>query len=339
MANKQIKFTVGNFAQGYKSVEIFIKSGAVSYKILRSGLLAVDKKTAPAEIPATWLDEFDALNLFDWAENYSSEARGGERWELILKDGRKIYRSRGANAYPENWINFLDWLDALVPELEFVNRRRLEKVTLDYSRESAIGYMISEKLTLDRREKILTLDKKNAQTLAKHIYSIEPVTEKLFDAAQIFFDGLEVDDCQRDYPAQIKIELVRHDGSTEKFDALFNETSLPGLGKFVDVLKSFVTDLTAEIFAPVPAVVAPAQGKYIFCKVQFKGSFKHYTYQTDDETLAVGDEVDVPVGKNNDVNQARIVEIGYFDEYEAPFPIDRIKKIIGKHVAADWENY
>ena len=335
MANKQIKFTVGNFAQGYKSVEIFIKGGAVSYKILRSGLLDVDKKTAPAEVPATWLDEFDALNLFDWAENYSSEARGGERWELIIKDGRKIHCSRGANAYPENWINFLDWLDAAVPELEFVNRKRLEKITLDYSRESAIGYTISEKLTLDRREKILTLDKCNST----HLYKLGSDIDKLFDAAQIFFDGLEVDDLQRDYPAQIKIELIRHDGSTENFDALFNESSLPGLGNFVDVLKSFVIDLTAEIFAPVPAEVAPAQGKYIFCKVQFKGSFKHYTYQTDDETLAVGDEVDVPVGRNNDVNQARIVEIGYFDEYEAPFPIDRIKKIIGKHVAADWENY
>ena len=339
MANKQIKFTVGNFAQGYKSVEIFIKGDAVSYKILRSGLLNVDKKTAPAEVPATWLDEFDALNIFAWQENYSSEARGGEHWELIFKDGRKIYRSRGANAYPENWINFLDWLDALIPEMEFVDRKRLEKITLDYSRESAIGYVIHEKLTLDRREKILTLDKKNAYTLAKHIYFIEFVTEKLFDTAQEFCDGLKSDDFQRDYPAKIKIELVRHDGSTENFDALFNESSLPGLGKFVDVIKSFITDLTAEIFAPVPAVIAPAQGKYIFCKVQFDGSYKHYTYQTDDETLAVGDIVDVPVGKNNDVTQARLVEIGYFDEYEAPYPIDRIKKIIGKHVAADWENY
>lgn len=336
---KQIKFTVGNVATGYKTVEVSVKSDVISYKILRSGLLNVDKKNFSVGLSESRLAELNALNLSTWQENYSSEARGGERWELIFKDDEKVHRSYGANAYPENWINFLDWLDALIPELEFVDRKRLEKITLNYSRESAVGFMISEKLTLDRREKILILEKKNAYTLSKHIYLIEPVTEKLFDAAQIFFDGLEVGDFQRDYPAQIKIELVRHDGSIENFDALFNESSLPGLGKFVDVLKNFVTDLTAEIFAPVPAVIAPAQGKYIFCKVQFKGSYKHYTYQTDDETLAVGDEVDVPVGKNNDVNQARIVEIGYFDEYEAPFPIDRIKKIIGKHIAADWENY
>lgn len=330
---KQMKFTLGNAAAGYKTVEVFVKSDVVSYKVLRNGLLDVDKKSFSVGFSESRLAELDALNIFDWAEAYSSAARGGEQWELIFKDGDKIYRGRGSNAYPENWERFLDWLDALVPELEFVDRQRLEKITLDYSRESDGG--IAERLTLDRRENILTLYKPQSM----HLYRLGADIDKLFAAAQIVFDGLKADDFQRSYPAQIKIELIRHDGSIENFDALFNESSLPGFGKFVDVLKVFVTDLTAEILSPVPAVIAPAQGKYIFCKVQFKGSYKHYTYQTDDETLAVGDVVDVPVGKNNDVNQARIVEIGYFDEYEAPFPVDRIKKIIGKHVATEWDNY
>lgn len=329
---KQIKFTVGNAAEGYKTVEISVKSDVISYKILRNGLLDVDKKNFSVGLSESRLVELDALNIFDWAKAYSSAARGGEQWELIFKDGDKIYRGHGSNAYPENWERFLDWLDALVPELEFVDRKRLEKITLDYSRESG-GGNISERLTLDRRENILTLHKPQSM----HIYRLGSDIDKLFAAAQIVFDGLKADDFQRSYPAQIKIELIRHDGSIENFDTLLNESCLPGFGKFVDVLKELITDLTAEILSPVPAVIAPAQGKYIFCKVQFKGSYKHYTYQTDDETLAVGDVVDVPVGKNNDVNQARIVEIGYFDEYEAPFPVDRIKKIIGKHVATEWD--
>ena len=332
---KQLKFTVGNVTGGYKTVEISIGYGLATCRILRSGLLNVDKKSFNVELSESRLDEFDALNIFAWQENYSSDIRGGEQWELTFKDGEKIYRGHGANAYPENWLNFLDLLDALVPELEFVDRRRLEHVTLDYSRESAVGCTVSERLTLNRREKILTLDKCNST----HLYRLGSDCDKLFDAAQIFFDGLEIEDFQRNYSAQIKIELVRHDGSNENFDALFNENSLPGLGKFVDVLKGIITDLTAEIFTPLPSEIVPAQGKYIFCKVQFPGSYKHYTYQTDDETLAVGDVVDVPVGKNNDVNQARIVEIGYFDEYEAPFPVDKIKKIIGKHIVTEWDNY
>ena len=336
MANKQLKFTVGGFFGGYKTVEVSIKGKVASYKILRNGLLNVETKNSHSvALSDAWFAELDALEIFSWQESYWADVLDGEQWELTCKDGRKIYHGHGSNAYPENWEQFLDWLDELVPELEFVNRKRLEKLTLNYSRESAIGYLVQEKLTLDRREKILMLDKHHSS----HLYKLGSEVDELFDAAQEFIDNTEADDSQKSYPAQIKIELVRHDGSIENFDALFNENSLPGLGKFVDVLKSFVTDLTAEILSPVPAVIAPAQGKYIFCKVQFSGSYKHYTYQTDDETLAVGDVVDVPVGKNNDVNQARIVEIGYFDEYEAPFPVDKIKKIIGKHIATEWDNY
>lgn len=337
MSNKQLKFTVGSVAEGYKTVEIVIKSkGVISYRVFRSGLLNVDKKIVDnVEVSEEWLAELAELNIFDWKENYLSGTCGGTQWELALSVAQKSYHGHGSNAYPENWERFLDWLDALIPELEFVNRKRLEKITLDYSRESSVGYTISEKLMLDRREKILMLDKLNSS----HCYKLGNDVEKIFDAAQNFLDASEPDELNADYPAQLKVQLLRHDGSTENFDAIYNELCLPGLAKFIDVLKSFITDLTAEILTPVPLEIAPPQGKYILCKVQFNGSYKHYTYQTDDETLAVGDEVDVPVGKNNDVNHARIVEIGYFDEYELPMPLEKIKTIIGKHIATEWENY
>ena len=327
----QIKFTIGNIAEGYKTVEIFIKGDTASYKILRDGLLNVDKKISSAvKVSDEWLAQLDALKIFDWEKNYSSEVPNGEQWELIFKDGGKIYRGQGVNAYPKDFERFLDLLDVIVPELEFVNRKRLEKITLNYSRRSAIGYDVSEQMTLDRHEKTLTLDKKNAYTFAKHIYCLGSAEEKLFDAAQKFFDALEIQSVNDAPSPKIIIELV---------ESTYNELCLPGLTKFIDVIRGFITDLTAEIFLLTPAEIISTSDKYIFCKVQFKGSYKHYTYQADDETLAVGDVVDVPVGKNNDVAQARIVEIGYFDEYEAPFPIDKIKKIIGKHTADDWENY
>lgn len=326
MMNKQIKFTVGGLFDGYKTVEIFIKGGKVSYKILRNGLLNVDKKTSSAQVSDTWLNELDALQIFSWAESYSTDILDGTQWELTFKDGKKIYRGRGSNAYPENFEQFLDWLDELIPELEFVNRKRLEKITLNYFEEC---------LTLDRREKTLTLNKKNS----RHTYDADENIKKIFDAAQKFFDGLEANDADINFSSRAKFEFVLHDGSTKTFETPYNENFLPGLNNFIEVIHALADDLTAEIFSSSPAEIVPRQGKYIFCKVQFDGSYKHYTYQTDDETLAVGDVVDVPVGKNNDVNQARIVDIGYFDEYEAPFPIDRIKKIIGKHLADDWDNY
>lgn len=327
---KQIKFTVGGFFCGYKTVEVSIGTKKVSYKILRNGLEEVTKKKSRAvEVSDEWLAEFDALNIFSWEKDYfNGEVHDGTQWELVYKHGRKSYRGGGSNAYPENWTRFLDWLDALIPEMQFVNRERLEKVTLNYSREE-----ISETLTLDRRENSLTLDK----NFSHHVYKLD--LEEIFDAAQNFFDNTEIQPLAEFVAPKMKIELAKHDGSIENFETIYNETCLPGLTQFITTIRGVVNDLTAEIFTPGAGDVINRQGKYIFCKVQFKDSYKSYSYRTEDETLAVGDVVDVPVGKNNDVAQARIVEIGYFDEAEAPFPIDRIKKIIGKHIADDWENY
>jgi len=337
---KYIKFTVGGYFYGYKTLEIFINGENVTYKILRNGLLNVDTKIShEVKISADWIKKLDALNIFEWKEHYFSEILDGTQWELTFKDGKNIYRGGGSNAFPEDWEKFLDLLDEIAPELEFIHRKRIEKFIFDFSRESQIGYTVFETLTLDRREKILTLTKENQQIRAEHIYCIAPKQESIFDTCQNFFDNLKIEENPPDYPLQIKIEILRHDGTIETVNSAYGEFFLVGLAGFIKEIKNIVSDLTAEIFSPTPAEIIPRQGKYIFCKVQFKGSYKHYTYQTDDETLAVGDIVDVPVGKNNEIVQARLVEIGYFDEYEAPFPVDRIKKIIGKHIVSEWENY
>lgn len=321
---KQLKLTVGNDTGGYKSVELKIDGNRVAYKILRGGLLNVGKKNSPAvKVSEAWLAELDALNIFSWEENYSSE-KGGELWTLTFTDGEKIYHGRGANAYPEDWERFLDWLDALIPELEFINRKRLERVTFDYG---------DERLTLDRRAETFTLDKKNSS----HAYELGDDTKKFFDACQKIIDAIELDDADLSSGSCVEIEVALHDGTTENYETLYNENFLPGLTNFLEELHAVASDLTAEIFSLPTIDIAARQNKLILCKVQFSGSYKHYTYRTDDETLSVGDEVDVPVGRNNDINQAKIVEIGYYDEYEAPFPLERIKKVIGKHVASDWD--
>lgn len=323
---RQIKFTVGDGRRGYKTVELTITGATVAYKILRGGLLDVGKKNSPAaEISDEQLTQLDSLEIFSWEKNYSSQTYGVQ-WSLTYSAGDKIYRGRGAGAYPENWSRFMDWLDAIVPELEFVNRRRLERVTIAY---------VDEKLTLDRNDKSVTLAKKKS----RHIYDAGDDIKKFFDACQKIIDERDTGIIAVSTSSCAEFEVVRHDGSIETFETYYSENFLPGLTDFADGIRELMADLSAEIFAPQAITILPRQGKYILCKVRFRTSYKSYTYRTDDETLAVGDVVDVPVGRNNDVEQARIVEIGYFEEYEAPFPIDRIKKIIGKHIAADWENF
>lgn len=323
---RYIKFTVGNVATGYKTIELVISGGKVSYKILRSGLLNVAKKDATAQMSDEWLAKLDALNILAWEENYSSEARGGVQWQLDFKSGKKVYNGRGSNAYPEVWERFLDWLDALIPELEFINRRRFERVTLS---------CFEETLTLDRRDGTFTIAKKNS----RHVYDLGANAKKIFDTCQNLLDGIEIEEADLSFGSCVQIEVLRHDSTTDTFETLYNENFLPGLASFIELIRDMASDLTAKLFTPDTAQVVNSDGKIILCKVQFTGSYKLYTYRTEDETLAVNDVVDVPVGKNNDVAQARLVEIGYFDEYETPIPLEKIKTVIGKHVANDWENY
>lgn len=322
---RQIKFTIGNAADGYKSIEIAIDGAKVFCKILRSGLLGGGKKISSAvKISDACLNELDALKIFSWEENYSSAQRGN-RWQLTYAVDDEIYRGRGEGAFPENWEQFMDWLDAFFPELEFVDRRRLEHVTVEFA---------GERLVIDRQEKTLTLDKPNSN----HIYDIGDETKKIFAACQKFFDGVERTSPELNFSTKAKFELLRHNGAVENFETPYNENFLPGLANFIAAIHAPAADLSAEIFSSQVSESISRRGKLILCKVQFPGSYKHYTYSTDDETLAVGDIVDVPVGRNNDVTWARLVDIGYFDEYETPIPVDRIKKIIGKHIADEWEN-
>ena len=72
-------------------------------------------------------------------------------------------------------------------------------------------------------------------------------------------------------------------------------------------------------------------GKYIYCKVRFGTSSKLYSYRTEDMTLEVGDVVKVPVGKDGDIGYATIEEIGYYDEDNVPYPVEKTKEIIGLH--------
>ena len=322
--SKQIKFSVGNVERGYKSVEICVDGDKVTYKILRNEFKPVDK--TPKVVTIDRLEDFDALDIFAWEKNYVGDKTSDDlQWSLTLRDGDKIYRGRGSNAFPAAWNNFLDWLDALVPEMKFIDGNRIDGIEL---------ILPNEFLSLTRGGETLTIEKISST----HTYSLGAVgTKDFLDVCQKFFDALEVTDdtaCKK----KIFIRLNRHDETTTEFSTPYSEFAVPGVVKFADEIHEFAADLAAEIFAPENIRRIDAD-KIILCKVQFSGNYKSYTYRAEDETFTVGDIVDVPVGRNNDVTQARIVDIGYFDAQDAPLPLDRIKTIIGKHAGNAWENY
>ena len=322
--NSRIKFSVGNVRRGYKSVEISVDGTKVEYKILRNEFKPVDKNPVAVNVDNNRLD---ALNIFAWEKIYfGEETSDGEQWSLTFTDGNEIYRGRGTNAYPDAWDDFLDALDALIPEMQFVDVRRVDAVEMQLSNV--------EKLSLSRNG-ILTIEKISST----HEYRLSTEdTKKFLDVCQKYFDALEIADFNGD-GLNISVKLTRHDQSTTDFSASYSEIAMPGVVKFAEDIHAFAADLSAEIFCPEASHVTGDAERFILCKVQFKGNYKAYTYRAEDETLAVGEIVDVPVGRNNDVTQAKIVDIGYFDEDEVTIPLDRIKTIIGRHTGNAWDNY
>ena len=335
--SKHLKFTVGTVQRGYKSVEIFLGDGNVAYKILRNGLNPLDKNQPVITTDKkNFFCELDALNIFGWEKNYVGDKNSdGEQWRLTFTDGEKIYHGRGSNAYPDDWEEFLDWLDALIPEMNFIDGKRIDGVELKLARRIDDSLNFFERLTLTRGDETLTIEK-NSST---HSYRLgADGTKNFLDICQKFFDGIDV---QRTAEARTEIffRLTCHDGSEFEGSTEFNERGLTGVTQFAEEIHTFAPDLTAEIFLPEVLNVNDDSAKIILCKVQFKNNYKSYTYRAEDETLAVGDVVDVPVGKNNDVTNAKIVDIGYFDAADAPYPVDRIKFVIGRHVATEWDNF
>jgi hypothetical protein len=73
------------------------------------------------------------------------------------------------------------------------------------------------------------------------------------------------------------------------------------------------------------------QTDYIFCNVKFDDYGKTYCYLTDDDNLKTGDYLVVPAGQDNHETIAQIESIEYHPAEDAPFPLDKIKKVIRKY--------
>ena len=64
---------------------------------------------------------------------------------------------------------------------------------------------------------------------------------------------------------------------------------------------------------------------YTYCGVIFENSSIIYHYRTENETIEIGDDVVVSVGKNNVERTARVVSIGQYSKFAAPYPPDKAK--------------
>jgi len=62
---------------------------------------------------------------------------------------------------------------------------------------------------------------------------------------------------------------------------------------------------------------------------------KSYYYLADEDIYNVGDLVEVPSGYDGQSSIVRIEKIEYFSEEDVPYPVGKMKHIVGKYVSLD----
>ncbi len=249
--------------------------------------------------------------------------------------------------------------------------RDVRKITAELRRRGGIRVTTEEsgrvlyasaKAWINQEKLILDLDRKTVE-ISRNSYSWGKMTQRYefrkdrkgfakrfyskFDGPDLFLytgDDLAGDDARRtprERELNYKITLDYRKGPSRVIKGRFDRQGLPTeFGIFAEFVK---TELYS--FPEAQELMNPdfyerrryGDDEYIFCSVIFKEKGKHYYYLTDDETIDTGDVVLVPVGPENKIVPAYVVDIEYFTGEDAPYPVERIKKIVHKCTEEDME--
>lgn len=162
---KYLRFDIGGYFGGFSSVRLWIYKYSAKYEILHISdyikeeiindmkeyellhsvaMLRVPlseiERVEPPKMPELnkrihvkhpkRLLEWDALNVNSWDDYYYEPVCDGTQWKLTYReDGKKTRHVSGSNGYPPNWHQFIEWLDTLMPEMQFV--REIEEEDID----------------------------------------------------------------------------------------------------------------------------------------------------------------------------------------------------------------
>ena len=83
--------------------------------------------------------------------------------------------------------------------------------------------------------------------------------------------------------------------------------------------------------------------EYCYCSVQPKGMSSVYSYLADDGMdIRIGTPVEIPFGHDNVLTKGLVVDFGYYTEDNAPWPVEKTKKIIRvltpEEYESDWDD-
>ena len=228
---------------------------------------------------------------------------------------------------------------------------KIKRITIDYKFTSVIipadnsndiTWEYSDHLVIDREtetiEDVLKLAEQCDVTRKYHV--AEGVTSFLddLDIEGLFTEFNEPEEDVLPSPDgtamyEVKVEFYRQEPRI--ISGTYDKQGLPkDWPEFIEDLYRFISFYGfGEMFDEKQyARTYRKKNDYIFLSVKFGGYGKPYYYLTDDDTIQVGDQVEVPVGSDGTERIVMVSKKEYFAEDRLPMSLDKVKSIIGKFV-------
>lgn len=340
-----LKFSVGGY-HGYTNVKIMMENRLVKVKI-DSMLhpLSNGETILPFKQGEKWIDKLEALCIRKWKSKYDLEDMricDGEQWSLEYKEvGERCRHIAGDNAYPPNWTEFLSVMNEVSPmdipmqidefDFEYKNYKELESIDEIDTQKVILDYF--EKISIDRKsEKISFIKHIGSGCEIRHECFVEMGVVNLLDDLMEFFTE---DNSSVVYELPVNptfsLNIKYQSGDIQQLSGSYNRHHLPDYWKdMMDCIAEFISfyGFLGDTFNSTIFGKGVKENELIYCTVNYNNNTKGFYYQTTDDTLAVGDVVIVPVGKDNTRREATIKKIEYFTEDTVPFPIGTTKHIL-----------
>lgn len=297
-----------------------------------------------------------------FAEDYSEEVvMDAGSWELeVTNDENRVFHFRGSLCSEED--KTLDQISELIRyhlglDLFAFDGAAVEdqvnRIEIEYRRITKIKPKNSlngkhKYVTWDYRETFVIDRESETMTYKRVIGSGCDITTvyHVEEGVREFLNGLNAVELFTEFPEKPKdavedpmdqrqflITIDFMNSPQTKLEGDFDRDGLPNdWAKFAEELFDFINFYAnSEIFAPsVYDKPKRRSNSLIFCSVEFEENGKTYYYLADEDVYEAGDLVVVPTHDNRQKTVARLVRVEYFAKDMAPFPLEKMKHIIGK---------
>lgn len=143
-------------------------------------------------------------------------------------------------------------------------------------------------------------------------------------------DLMEFSDSPQDSPGFYRMTITFQRHPVQEYSGYFDHYGLPGCWKELIWNVLDLIDFYGDIQIISPYLIQKTRRRksdLILCSVEFEEGGKPYCYLTDDDQLKPGDRVIVPAGRNQVETAVTVTKIEYAQPEQAPFPLEKIKKV------------